>query len=397
MRKRQVAVLVVTTALSLMVTGCSSRNKITTEPNPVSATATGSGGTVNENSGIDAAIGAVKAAAVPPTTVNLSGNSVLPHTPQAGIKVALLSCKVPSCVPVTSQMRAATDLLGWNLTVVTPDPAAVGEALQQVVNQGFKYVFMISVSADLVRPQLQLAKANGVAVFDTSVPATSVPGFTAQIRGPALGTRVGQLLADQMIVSSRGDANVLFATIPVFPVYAIMGSGVEAEFQAHCARCQLASLPLTTAQLTAGQVPSAIVAYLQGHPDVNYVDLATGDMFPGLTSALEAAGLDKRVKVVGNVAGSLKVELQSLLDGTALAWVTNGGTAAIWTMVNWMAQLSEGISLSALSLQNGDRSDPFLINTKTVASQVMGNLDSSGEWPGPPNFVQQFKTFWRIN
>jgi len=346
--------------------------------------------------GLAAAQAVVAGSLGQPASVNLAGNPVLPRVPDKGIKVGFINCNIPSCLPSAAQLKSATDVLGWDLTVVSPDPAAIGQSLQQLVGQGFKYVLMAAVNTNLIAPQIQAAKAKGVAIIDWST-GVEQSTITAQNRGPAFSAQIGKLLADAMIVNSNGNAHAVFASIPTYPIFAAFYTSLKNELSANCANCQLdAPLSLTAAQLAASQVPSAIVAYLQGHTDVNYVVLATGDMFSGLTAALSAAGLDNRVKVLGNAAGSLKVELQSLNDGTSVAWTTNASTVNYWLVANWVAQLSEGLTLTPESLKNGDLSISYIL-TKDQAASALSTLDSTGQWAGPPSFRDQLKTLWRLN
>jgi ABC-type sugar transport system substrate-binding protein len=391
--KMRWGVAVLAAAICLSTSACGGASKSNA---PATAGTSASAGAASSSQGLTAAQAVVNASLGQPTTMNLAGNPVLPRVPSKGIKVGFINCNIPACPATAAQLKEATDLLGWDLTVLTPDPSAVGQSLQQLVGQGFKYVLMSAVNTNLIAPQIQAAKAKGVSIIDWST-GVAQPTITAQNRGPAYSAQIGKLLADALIVNSAGDAHAVFATIPTYPIFAAINSSLKAELSANCSACKVdAPLSLTAAQLASGQIPSAIVAYLQGHSDVNYVVLATGDMFPGLSTALSSAGLDKRVKVLGNAPGSLKVELQSLNDGTSDAWTNNASTANYWLVANWVAQLSEGLTLTTASLSSGDRSGPYLI-TKAQAAAVLSTLDSTGQWPGPPSFQTQFKTLWRLS
>lgn len=392
MKPRKLSVgLVAAACLTASLAACSSSSKNASTSTTTAATA-GSVGS-NGSSGLAAAEAAVAAAQKPPATI--PETVALPHAPAPGTKVAFLTCSATACGLLNPGFTAAADALGWKPTIITYNSATPGQAVQQAIDAGDKYIATTSIEISTITPQLEEAKAKGIAIFGAYTPDTP-EGATNGLYGVAQdiqGSQVaGKLLPEWMIADSKGHANAVYVTIPIYPSLTAGQTAAQQLFTQDCPACSLGVLPLSMTQVGSGQTPSLIVSYLQAHPNVNYVYLSFQDLFPGVVSALQQAGLSNRVKIVGQEAQ--QPELQSMIDGTSAAWSILPEPYVMWVVVDWMARLAVGQQLTPSIVAAGGDPEAFLVTNSSQASSQLSQ--NGGNWPGPANYQQQFKALWKV-
>ncbi|HEY1623704.1 MAG TPA: substrate-binding domain-containing protein [Streptosporangiaceae bacterium] len=377
----------------------------------VTLAACGSGGTASSS----ATSGPAATSAAPAAATDLSGLAAsvsaaqqvpgkiaitgqLPKAPAKGIKVALLTCSAPACSGFAPAFKQATQALGWDLTVLTYNSATPGQAVQNALDAGNKYIAMVAIQLSTITPQVQEAKQKGVPLFIIAASPTDQPqntgnGLYGVTQGAAFDQLVGKQIADYMIVTSQGHANIVDVVNPLFPTLAAIDQAEKAEITKTCASCAFASLPVSLSQIGAGQVPSLVVAYLKSHPDATYTSLTVGDFFPGLLAALQTAGLSKQTKIVG--VNATAAEVDSLAQGQTAGWVVTSVDDLTWITADGMARLSLGQQISTANLAAGDRAEGYLITTPTQAKATQ-QLLANGYWPGPAGYQQQFEALWRV-
>ena len=352
-------------------------------------------GPASTSGGLQRAQQATAAAVTIPASI--TENEPLPKAPPVGVKAAILVCAGASCSLGATAFQQAAAALYWNATVITYDTATPGTAVQQAIDAGNKYIVMESVALSTITPQVQAAKRQGVKLFDYPYagdnPGGAANGLYGVAGGAGFGQNQGKTLADYIIANSRGSASVVDVTIPIYPIFNELSASAKAEFQANCPGCSFDTLSVSITQLASGQIPSAIVGYLQSHPKVNYVMLSFADMFQGLPAAFKSAGLSHRVKIVGS--GGQTATMQSIKDGTSSAWVILPQDLDVWVTADWMARLATGAPISSASLAQGDDLPIFLVTNPAQASKAL-SLMSNSTWPGPSGFQNQFKRLWKV-
>jgi ribose transport system substrate-binding protein len=335
---------------------------------------------------------AVAAALTEPTSI--PETTALPRAPKKGVKVIFLTCSAAACSLLNPGFVAAAKALGWDPTVITYNSATPGTAVQQAINEGYKYIATTSITLNTITPQVQEAKAKGIALFEayTSDTAEGAKNGLYGVAQNAEGdVKSGGLMADWLIANSNGKANVVYVDIPLYPSLVGQGQGAAAEFTKLCPSCKFATLPVSVTQLGAGQVPAAIVTYLQAHPSVDYVYLSFQDLDAGVYSALRAAGLTSRVKIVGTEAEA--TQLHEVVSGEETMWTILPEPYVMWEVVDWMARQSEGV-LTPAALAADDSGVDFIVDTPKAA-QAQLNADG-GNWPGPANYQAQFEKLWHV-
>jgi ABC-type sugar transport system substrate-binding protein len=342
--------------------------------------------------GVTKAKAAVAAALTEPK--NIPETNVLPHAPQKGIKVAFLTCSAAACSLLNPGFTAAARALGWDPTVFTYNSATPGQAVQQAIDAGYKYIATTSITMSTITPQVQEAKAKGIALFGaytSDTPQGAANGLYGVAQNAGGDVKTGSLMADWLIANSDGKANVVYVDIPLYPSLVGQGQGAAAEFARLCPGCKFATLPVSVTQLGAGQVPSAIVSYLQAHPSVNYLYLSFQDLDAGVYAALHTAGLTSRVKIVGTEAQA--TQLHEMVNGQETMWTILPEPYVMWEVVDWMARQSEGV-LTPAALAADDTGVAFIVDTGQAAqAQLAAN---GGNWPGPVNYQGQFEKLWHV-
>lgn len=383
---------ILVTACVAAASACSSSSPTSTSTSSSASAAVTASASGSAGSGVTQAKANIATLLTEPA--NIPTTAPLPRAPQKGIKVAFLTCSAAACSLLNPGFTAAAKALGWDPTVITYNSATPGQAVQQAINAGYKYIATTSITLSTITPQVQQAKAHGVALFGAytdDTPSGAQNGLYGVAQNGAGDLRTGAMMADWLIGNSGGQANVVYVTIPLYPSLVGQGQGAQAEFSKLCPSCAFATLPVSVSQLGAGQVPAAIVAYLRSHPSVNYVYLSFQDLDAGVAAAIKAAGLSSKVKIVGTEGQAS--QLQEVVNGQELMWSVLPEPYVMWVVVDWMARLSEGV-LTPASLSATDEGVAFIVDTPAKATAQLGA--NGGNWPGPTNYQSQFEQLWHV-
>jgi ribose transport system substrate-binding protein len=337
--------------------------------------------------GVAAAQAVVDANLVPPA--NIGPTTPLTSTPEPKT-VAWLECSLPSCAAIGVGFERATELLGWELEVISWSTDAAA-AFQQAIDQGVDYVAITGTPPALIQDQLDAAAAAGIPLFscfDAALPDPEGNNIWMQCGDATAVERAGQLIANAIIADSGGDANVLMVNIPDFTVLAVERDASIATYAENCPGCTFEELALTLDQLLAGEVPGAIVSAIQANPDVEYVHFAFDGLAGGVSATLADADLLDGRKLVGvDYNGAI---LQEIVDGTHQFWTTNPKEYSAWLMVDGMAR-------HAIGQENTEERANALLPTFIVNSpEVAEPLVPSDGWPGPDGMAEQFAALWGV-
>ncbi len=258
-------------------------------------------------------------------------------------KIAWMECDVPTCTNyLTPGFKDATAAIGWELQIIPSKSADPTAAMQQALDNGADYIAITGSPAATYTDLAAAAKAKGVPIL--SCYATDEPSIDSNILTQCGDTsfveKSGPVMADWVIVDSKGAANMLFVTINDFPVLKSESDAVKAELTKSCAGCTFTELNVSLDDLIGGKVPAAIASQLQSNAKLNYVMYSFGDLPGGVTAALQAAGLDKQVTQVGQDFSDF--DLPEISAGTMKAWAADPKAYAAWLMVDAAARLATG-------------------------------------------------------
>ena len=315
----------------------------------------------------------------------------LPELPDPR-SVAFVNCPVPSCQVNEPHLQEALDVLGWDLTVITYDAAAPGSAFQQAIDAGVDYIATSGLPLAAIEEQVAQAAAAGIPIFEvysTDAPAGDGNNLFSQIGGATSVQVASDVLADWVIADSGGAANVIFVTIRDFPILVEEEDAVTAAFSERCEGCSLEALPVTIADLGAGQVPQQVASYLQSNPDVDYVWFSFSNLSTGVSDALDGAGLLDDRNLVGMQHET--PQLQEIVDGSNAAWTAVPYQYGMWVLADQMARHAAGVW--SAELQEAVAVLPtWVVDSADVAE---GLLPTDG-WPGPEGFKDSFRALWGV-
>jgi len=136
-------------------------------------------------------------------------------------------------------------------------------------------------------------------------------------------------------------------------------------------------------------VPSKVAAYVQSHPNVNYVHLAFSDLGLGIPQALKSAGLDEKVKITGVQANA--AVLEEIVKGNIAAWTSQAQEFVGWLSLDALARLAKGMPLT--KYQTSGQLPSWVVDSPAEAQKL---IDGPGEWPGPAGFEEKFKQIWGL-
>jgi ribose transport system substrate-binding protein len=324
----------------------------------------------------------------PATSIGIT--TPLTGKPPAGKKVYWLEGNIQSILPITGGFKEAASALGWNLTVLTYDPAdpqGPSAAMRQAVDGGADFIAVSGQSIDILGPALDASKAKKIPVIDmysTDDVGGVTNGIYANVGGTPFSQSSAARLSDFVIADSGGDANVLFVNVPDFKILQIVATAVDGNFKSQCPACTVTPLNVSIGDLTGGTVASQVVSALQSKSKIDYVYVTIGDLATGLPEALQAAGLAGKVRIVGGVPNTEQV--QSLIDAKAAAYTPLGRPASAWAAMDVMARLSLGMDPDA----KGHELLPSVIWTPDNVPKP------AQDYQGAENYQAQFKKLWGV-
>lgn len=327
----------------------------------------------------------------PPTEITLT--TPLDAPPEPGKTFFWLQCELPICGKIGTGVEDAVDAAGWNLETVVFKATDPGGAIESAIQQSPDVIGITGIPSAAVEAQLASAADAGIPVVTCSPgPEDPSPETYAAICSQTTQPD-GENLALWAIKDSSGGAHIVTVTIPSFPSLQTTVDGVHKMVDEHCPDCTADELELTVEDLAGGQVASKLVAYLQTNPDTNYVLFNFADLEIGVPEALQAAGFEDKVKLIGNGGGPQQFE--ALVDGGGMdaAWVAYPAVYEGWQMVDSALRLVDGGTLPDGYQEELSALPTYIVDTKEAAEELAPLYD----WNGPAGYEEQFKELWLVS
>jgi ribose transport system substrate-binding protein len=246
----------------------------------------------------------------------------LKEKPPTGINVVNLQCDIPTCAGYSKVFQEAAKSLGWKVKTIVFKTGQPQDAMTQAINTpGVEYINMSGVTTDIIKPQLKQAEEKGIVVIKGQDPGPAEPPTVPVAISNSLGNSeiAAENLMHWVINDSEGKAHIVIIGLPEIPTVATTPKKAEAVAKEECPECSVEELPLTGEELAAGSGPAKVVAYLQSHPETNYVWAAFGNLSLGVPQAIKTAGLSDKVKVV-SMNGIEPAEAEALKNGEIQAY-----------------------------------------------------------------------------
>lgn len=352
-----------------------------------------------ELTGVDLAKARVEEFSKPLTDIGLT--EAVKSIP-TGAKVVYVQCSVPVCAAIGEGIKAATEAIGGEFVAITHQDTAdtVQAAFQQAVQANPTMVMTSGNPREWFADELKQLNDKNIPVVGWSIPEPyKTDGFAANLVTGDDYWFNGVLMADYAVAKTEGKANVLFITIPQFPVLGIEEQGFKDEMAKVCPDCTVKYEEVTVPDLLAGKHISTVVADLQADPSINFIVTGFGDMIIGLPDALAAAGVGAGVPIISQAGTPLNYAM--IVGGQQEADMGLPTSFLGWRAVD--------AGLRALNAQDAgtfaarpyttfaDHADvaisgvPLQILTKATITH-----DPATAWPGITGYEDLFKKLWGL-
>ena len=378
-----------TVALALVLAACGSSSSSTSSAtSSASAAAATTGASSTAASSGSGATAAAAAALTPykslPTTINIT--TPLKSAPPSGKTIVMLGTNNPSNVIIQQGLQKLASMAHWNYSLVTYDPANPGTFTAAETTALAKHPqYLVEAGLPLTASQLAMAKSAGAKwILDSVYPVSVTPPVIAQVDSYAQDALMGKITADYFVSDSGGKGNAVIEHVPAYPILDGFTTGFSNEVKAQCPGCKLSTTNVTIPDLVAGKVPSDLVSALRSNSSANYLVFDDGPFADGITSALSAAGLNGKVKVIGEAA-----------DVAGIAALKNGSEAA-WTGFDPGYQAYEDMDIAfrdALGMTipvSQEGVQPTQLLTKDT-------IGSTTNWSAPTDAQAQFLKLWHLS
>jgi ribose transport system substrate-binding protein len=367
-------------ALALAACGSSSSSSSSSSGGSSASTAASSSGGSAATSAASAALDKYKSL---PTTINIT--TPLKSAPPAGKTIVMLGTNNPSNVIIQQGLKTLAAKAHWNYSLVTYDPANPGTFTQAITTALAKHPqYLVEAGLPLTASQIATVKNAGAKwILDSVYPVTVKDPVIGQVDAFAQDALMGKITADYFISDSGGKGNAVIEHVPAYPILNGFTDGFGKEVKAQCPGCKTSTTNVTIPDLVAGKVPSTMVSALRQKSDANYLVFDDGPFADGITSALAAAGLKDKVKVIGEAA-----------DQAGIAALKNGTNAA-WTGFDPGYQAYEDMDIAfrdALGM-------PIpLAQEATQPTQLLtkDTIGSTTNWTAPTDAQAQFLKLWHL-
>lgn len=380
-RRRGVAAIMGTLVLTLALAACGSSGSSSS-----SSSSSSSGATASAAAG-SGSTSAAAAALTPymtlPTKINIT--TPLTSAPPTGKTIVMLGTNNPSNVLIQQGMQKLATMAHWNYSLVTYDPANPGTFTAALTTALAKHPqYLVEAGLPLTASLDAMAKSAGAKwILDSVYPATVAPPVLAVVDAYAQDALMGKIMADYFISDSAGKGNAVIEHVPAYPILNGFTNGFQKEVSANCPGCKTSITNITIPDLTAGKLPSTMVTALQQNPSANYLVFDDGPFADGMTSALAAAGLSSKVKVIGEAAD--QAGIAALKSGQERAWTGFDPSYQALLNMDIAFRDAEGMPIPV--------SQEALQPTQLLTKQTIG---STTNWTAPSDAQAQFLKLWHL-
>jgi ribose transport system substrate-binding protein len=195
---------------------------------------------------------------------------------------------------------------------------------------------------------------------------------------------MGKIVGDYFISDSGGKGNAVIEHVPAYPILDGFTTGFANEVKAQCPGCKTSTTNVTIPDLVAGKVPSTLVSALRSNPSANYLVFDDGPFADGVTSALSAAGLSGKVKIIGEAAD--QAGTAALKTGQEAAWTGFDPGYEAYENMDMAFRDSEGMPIP----QSEEAQQPTQLLTKDT-------IGSTTNWTAPTDAQAQFLKLWHLS
>jgi ribose transport system substrate-binding protein len=380
-RAGALAALLAVLVLALALAACGDDDESSTSGSTTTGTSTGESS--EASGGVAEAQKRLEPFKEPPTEITIT--EPLKSKPPGGKNVVMLGTNDPNNQKLQKSLKELTALVGWSYSVVSYDPAnpaTFNAAVDTALSKNADYVAQAGIPLTPAMTK-KVADAGAKWVLTSVHPAEVKDPVIVDANAYANDELMGKVLADWFIADSEGKGNVVIEHVPAYPILTGFVDGFKAEVDELCPDCKVTVQEITIPDLVAGKVPSVMVSALRKNPDANYLAFDVGPFAAGIDSALSAAGLTDKVKIIGEAAD--EAGIAALKSGKHAAWTGFDPVYSTYVMMDAMFRDSLGMPIDAEA--------SGLQTTQILTPENVGDITT---WAEPKDALDQFKALWQL-
>lgn len=300
----------------------------------------------------------------------------------AGKTVVYINCGLPTCTFQYGIVKEAAGHLGWTAKSLrtTGQPESLKEVWNQIIQLKPDGVIYSGAQREPFDQQLREAEELGITVAAYSIPEPPTDGIQFVAATFEDQEATPKLLAAWVADDSEGSANTVLVNLGGFPVLDYFKETFHEYYQEYCSDCEVDDLNIPLSALGT-DLTQRIVAYLRGHPDIEYVALTDNSLNSALPAALKTAGIEG-IKVVG--AAATPETLQQMSRGELPVMTSFPYYEILYSDIDAIARAAAGVEvLDALEAPL-----PYWYITQE------NQLSSDQAYPIVEDYQEQFKELW---
>jgi ABC-type sugar transport system substrate-binding protein len=298
-----------------------------------------------------------------------------------GKTIALLICGVPVCAEFNDAATQAANLLGWKVIRIPlgTSPQEFTNAYNLAIQDKPDMVVGSGLPRSLFSSQLDTLQQMNIPVIEWSSGITPVPGHLWVNADTPLYQASGVMLAEVLAENGNLKSHVVTFSDVQYPMTEFMVHALQQYGPQICPTC---TFDLQEEPASAiGSLGPIVTAYLQQHPNTNYVFCGFGDLCQGVGEAIKAAGFHN-VKIV--TRDSSTTNFQNIKTG--LEWASL--PLPIYQTGYQIIDLAQRIFNNQTTANTELSPMQIVTHITDPASQTIGAV---------PDFKAQYQALWKLN
>jgi ribose transport system substrate-binding protein len=319
----------------------------------------------------------------PPKSIGIT--EPLKEKPEAGKKVVIMACQLTVCEAWAKFGEEAAKKLGWSakISLFSGAPEDNLNKITAAVEEHPDAIILNGVPRETYEAAAELAAKEEVPIVtqEGELEGVEEPPFVAIQLGAKQFDVMSEATANWFIMDSEGKGNALAIAYAQFPLSERITDTTAETIEKDCPECTVKKL-LAQAEDTGTKLPASIVSELQSNPDINYVIFQDASMFAGVEAAIREAGLQDKVKLLGN--NTTPESIKAVEEGTMLGNMAFSQKAAAYQGVDAAARYLEGMSTK-------ENAEAPLMNQIFTEESVPKDPNEL-----PTNLVEQYEELWKL-
>ncbi len=314
----------------------------------------------------------------------------------AGKKIMAIptASQLPVCEQIAHDVVNLGQMVGVTGKVFdnSGGPSGWIPGIQQAISQHYNAIVLLcGIDPNLIKPQLQAAKAAGIAVIDSGLFDSTVDGakvsplVTSQTNIPNYDAIT--VAADYMLLQNKSKPFDIFEIQSNdLPAGIVMDHALRTEVKKYCPDCNIHSTDIAVPDW-AQQVQPAVATGIQADPNVKAVFPIFDGEDPPAAAAVKASGKSD-VKLYGNYGGTPEYIKQMGAGNLPL-----GENVGPWHLWRAYATMDETLRLlsGAGAIPPDKDGDPSRLFTPQNYQQAGGTQGGFGT-----DFIAGYKKLWGL-